>query len=158
MLVFLRAEVGCIAGWPGVDFHIEQADADSTEDGLLQLLEFLDSTLRLPEVRTGFMLTYDVRQLHHVAPTDVWNMVMQWSCEPNRRQIWSERCLVARIVVGSGISNAMWRISLSSMFFWTPPTVVTYLVEDLTLPMKVGTICYEADEELVRQSKIPVVQ
>mmetsp|Transcript_51574 Transcript_51574/g.95070 ORF Transcript_51574/g.95070 Transcript_51574/m.95070 type:complete len:516 (-) Transcript_51574:98-1645(-) len=126
---FLECQLKGRRGWPKYEVYIKFQSADTTEEGIGKLLEFLDVILNLDLVAEGFELTYDLRKLY-VPPVEIISEILRWSAEIKRQEKWGQRCKGWKVIVPAGAYFEMARRALTFMFYFNPPRCRTELVSD----------------------------
>lgn len=120
---FARVELRELEHWPWHEMRITALDKPLDDEGMTALLEFMDYALKLPRVCTGFVLTFDFRELPAMSlmlHVDVVSRIICWSSEPGRQAQWNQRCLSWK-VVAEGVCFQIARFLLTSTFYLCPP-------------------------------------
>uniref|UniRef100_A0A7R9ZX92 Uncharacterized protein n=1 Tax=Pyrodinium bahamense TaxID=73915 RepID=A0A7R9ZX92_9DINO len=149
---FAHVELG--ETWPWHELRVIAHDETPTEVGILALLEFMDYVLDLPQVCTGFMLTYNLEELGwpHM---DVVMRIICWSNEPERQAKWHHRCLCWKIVIPDGFCFKAARLALSGTFCLSSPPCLMYLVTDPSEDLTSDTVVsYQPDDSDVMGVKL----
>lgn len=99
------------------------------EDGLKQIMDFMDAFVNSAEAQQGFSITYDLRELKIPSVSEIMR-VAEWGNEPNRQDKWLKLNTSCRVVVAPGFKFSMCKAVLKSFFFICPPVCTTYLLSD----------------------------
>lgn len=144
---FVHVKLNWLIWWPVLEVCIEVQRENTTNESLEALFDFMDYVLSLSLSSSGFMLTFDMRKVY-TPQLDILNTLQSWFLEPGHGEIWLQRCLVIRIVVGNGPCSRLWRCVVSAHYSFRRPPICTYLVENLTMPIPADSICYGPDTRI----------
>jgi len=150
---FVHVKLNWLSCWPVLEVCIELQREDATNESLDALFDFMEYVLSLSLSSSGFMLTFDMRKVY-TPQLDILNTLQSWFLEQGHGEIWLQRCLVIRIVVGSGPYLRLWRCAVSAHYSFRGPPICTYLVENLSMPIPADSICYGPDTRKVDPSVI----
>eukprot|EP00747_Dinoflagellata_sp_TGD_P183504 gnl/TRDRNA2_/TRDRNA2_38422_c0_seq1.p1 gnl/TRDRNA2_/TRDRNA2_38422_c0~~gnl/TRDRNA2_/TRDRNA2_38422_c0_seq1.p1 ORF type:complete len:680 (+),score=121.65 gnl/TRDRNA2_/TRDRNA2_38422_c0_seq1:171-2042(+) len=113
------------------ELYLQAQKSATTDEGIGAVLQFMEHVLMLPQVcEIGFWLIYDLRPLHGRPQLELLTRLLSWVYEPARKDIWKTECHGWKIVVADRIQKKVAKMFMTSMFFFTPPIVRTYLVSD----------------------------
>jgi len=104
-------------------------DCPLTDDGLGEMMAFMDVFVHSSLAAKGFTMTYDLRNLR----TPSMNMVTRvagWGSEPQRQEIWERLNTACKVVVNAGLRFKLCQGLLSTFFYVCPPVCRTYLLTD----------------------------
>jgi hypothetical protein len=143
---FAKVELKKLQTWPKFEFYITAKDGFLTREGAVALLEFLDFVLHLPDVITsGFVLTYDLRECT-CPQLDLVSWIMHYVSDPQREEVWHERCVCWKVVVSAGVYFTMAQSVLSFLFTVSPPKCRVFLLTDLDMSDSDSWICYKPED------------
>jgi hypothetical protein len=115
------------------------SDGPMTDEGLSQIMDFMDLFVHCPNAQKGFSVTYDIRQLNVPSMSMIMN-VADWGKNPYRQDKWMKLNTSCKVVVSAGIRFSMCKAVLKSFFFVCPPVCRTVLVSELDQPEEEGVI------------------
>jgi len=148
-LGFANVELVETNRWPRREIKITALDDVMTEASVAALFDFMEYALGLPEVSTGFVLSYDVTEIGRPA-LDVVSQIVYWSCDPSRQARWTQRCICWKIIVPSGTYFQLSRVLLTSLFYISPPTCSTFLLSEAFQPVR-DAVCFGPEFRLADQ-------
>lgn len=143
---FAQVELRRLQAWPRHEFYIVARDGFLTREGAVAFLEYLDFVLHLGEVASsGFVLTYDLRECT-CPQLDLVSWIMHFVADPQREEVWHQRCVCWKVVVSSGIYFGMAQSVLSFLFSVCPPKCRVFLMTDLDMSNTDNWICYKPED------------
>jgi len=104
-------------------------DAPTSDEGLTQLMEFMDDFVNSANAQQGYSITYDLRSLSIPSMTMVMR-VAEWGNEPGRQAKWNRLNTSCKVVVASGFRFSICKGVLKSFFYVCPPVCQTFLLTD----------------------------
>merc|ERR1712110_1031194 len=104
-------------------------DAPLTDEGLAEMMKFMDEFVDSELAAKGFAITYDLRNLH-IPSMSMIRQVAEWGGEPTRKEKWESRNLVCKVVMSSGIRFSLCKGLISAFFLLCPPVCRTFLLTD----------------------------
>jgi hypothetical protein len=145
---FARVTLRSSGAWPKYEFYIEGLESIITTNGAMALLDFLDFVLNLPEVVTsGFVLTYDVRNL--MCPQlDLMSWIMRYIVEPQHEEAWQQRCVCCKVIVQSGMYYSVAESFFSFLFSVYQPPCRVFLATDLDEANRETWRCFKPNDEI----------
>lgn len=139
------------------ELRICSRNVSLVEEGLTQLMDYMDQYLEQPDAQKGFCITYDLRALR--APS--MSMVMriaEWGKHPYRQQTWQKLNRMCKVVVPSGMWFTMAKKGLSTFFYMCPPVCDTYLLWDLDQPKTEGAYFAPPPEVKAAEAELRAAQ
>lgn len=108
---------------------IKGQDAQITDVGLVDMLNFLDMFIDSENGKDGFSITYDMRELR-TPSLAMFTCLAEWGTQPERQGKWESRNLVSKVVVDPGMRFALAKTALTTFFYICPPVCRTMLISD----------------------------
>lgn len=127
--------------------------ANWNDDGVDELLAFMDTVLNLAEAAYGFVLTYDVRWIFNPR-IGVIGVIDTWANMKERAPLWFQRCRLVRIISENFLYNNLWRFLLNLYYTNEPTPLPTYMVKDTSFPLSSDAVAFGhefASNELSRK-------
>jgi len=120
-------------------------DQDLTDEGLTQIMDFMDAFVWSEAASKGFCICYDLRQLRTPSMAMI-TRVAEWGKRPERKHMWEKLNAMCKVVVGAGLMFAMAKPILSTFFYICPPVATTFLMTDPD-EAEEDAVCYLPPEQ-----------
>lgn len=109
--------------------YIAGTDFPLSDEGLADMMDFMDHFVSSRNAAKGFSITYDLRMLRMPSMSMV-TAVAEWGNQPERQEKWERLNTVCKVVVSSGLRYSLCQGVLTSFFFVCPPVCRTFLLTD----------------------------
>lgn len=126
------------------ELRIEGRNQDLTDEGLSEIMDFMDKFVWSEIASKGFCICYDLRQLKTPSMAII-TRVAEWGKVPERKFMWEKLNSGCKIVVGAGLMFTMAKPILSTLFYLCPPVCPTFLLTDADEPEE-NAVCYRPPE------------
>lgn len=104
-------------------------DGELSDEGLFQMMDFMDAFVFSERAAKGFSITYDMRALRTPSMALV-TRVAEWGGEPTRQKMWERLNVACKVVVNAGVRYTLCKGVLCTFFYICPPVCRTFLLTD----------------------------
>eukprot|EP00930_Biecheleria_cincta_P048080 TRINITY_DN33445_c0_g1_i1.p1 TRINITY_DN33445_c0_g1~~TRINITY_DN33445_c0_g1_i1.p1 ORF type:complete len:414 (-),score=81.91 TRINITY_DN33445_c0_g1_i1:38-1279(-) len=115
------------------------SEGDLTDEGLEEMMDFMDAFSHSSSAEQGFSIMYDLRSLRSPSMQMV-TKVAEWGSEPSRQKLWERLNHSCKIVISAGLKYTLAKGILTTFFLICPPVCRTYLLSDPDEPLQDATL------------------
>eukprot|EP00440_Ansanella_granifera_P059598 gb/GFBE01064594.1/.p1 GENE.gb/GFBE01064594.1/~~gb/GFBE01064594.1/.p1 ORF type:complete len:402 (+),score=60.72 gb/GFBE01064594.1/:1-1206(+) len=128
-------------GFDGKEAYLKifGVDGDVSEDGLAQMMDFMDAFTLSEKAQTGFSIMYDLRSLR-AASMNLVTRIAEWGAEPSRQKRWETLNHSCKVVISAGLKYTLAKGILTTFFLICPPVCRTYLMTEPDQPLDLATV------------------
>jgi len=131
------------------ELRIEGRNQAVTDEGLSQIMDFMDTFVWSESAKNGYCIVYDVRELQTPSMA-IFMRVAEWGKVPERKHMWEKLNCACKIVVAAGYIFTLAKSILSTFFYICPPVCPTYLLTDPDEPEETA-VCYRPEEKIQQE-------
>lgn len=115
------------------------SEGELTDEGLAEMMDFMDAFTHSGSADQGFSIMYDLRSLRSPSMQMV-TKVAEWGSEPGRQQLWERLNHSCKIVISAGLKYSLAKGILTTFFLICPPVCNTYLLSEPDEPLEDATL------------------